>query len=44
MDDKDYVLHAYADSSWADYLSTRKSSTGVLNYIDSHLEDWSSKL
>ena len=38
------ALYAYVDASWADDLMTRRSTTGVLTYIGSHLVDWSSKL
>lgn len=36
-------LYVYDDASWADDLETRKSQTGLLNYVGRYFVDWNFK-
>lgn len=36
-------LEIYVDTSWANYIETRRSTTGIIAYLENHIEDWSSK-
>lgn len=44
VDIANYSLYAYVDASWADYILTRRPTSGIVTYIGPHFVDWSSKL
>lgn len=33
----------YADASWVDEIETRRSTTGILTCVGTHLVDWKAK-